>query len=116
MLTDAKLKSLKGREKPYKVSDRDGLYVMVAPTSRISFRYSYHVNGRYETLTPHLPPHPHRAHADRPRQILAHLAGDGHVARPRPNAGRLRHQYLGRAASRPCWVDRMVRRALPAVS
>lgn len=29
MLTDAKLKSLKGREKPYKVSDRDGLYVMV---------------------------------------------------------------------------------------
>jgi len=51
MLTDAKLKSLKGREKPYKVSDRDGLYVMVAPTGRISFRYNYHVNGRYETLT-----------------------------------------------------------------
>lgn len=51
MLTDAKLKNLKGREVPYKVADRDGLYVLVSPSGGISFRYNYRVNGRQETLT-----------------------------------------------------------------
>ena len=37
MLTDTKLKNLKGAERPYKVADRDGLYVTVSPSGGISF-------------------------------------------------------------------------------
>ena len=51
MLTDVQLRKLKPTEKLFKVADRDGLYVAVMPTGRISFRYNYRVNGRQETLT-----------------------------------------------------------------
>ncbi|WP_292530334.1 site-specific integrase [Methylocystis sp.] len=50
MLTDAALKALKPREKMYKVTDRDGMYVRVAPSSAISFRLDYRLNGRRETV------------------------------------------------------------------
>ncbi len=50
MLSDTKLRSLKPSEKPYKVADRDGLYVVVTPAGTISFRYNYRLNGRQETL------------------------------------------------------------------
>lgn len=51
MLTDIKLRSLKPAEKSYKVGDRDGMYVHVAPTGVMSFRLDYRLNGRRETLT-----------------------------------------------------------------
>ena len=51
MLTDSKIKSLKPKDKLYKVADRDGLYVSVTPTGTVTFRYDYRVNGRRETLT-----------------------------------------------------------------
>jgi integrase len=51
MLTDTQLKNLAPREKAYKVADRDGMYVVVSPTSTKSFRFDYRVNGRRETLT-----------------------------------------------------------------
>ena len=51
MLTDTKLKNLKPREKLYKITDRDGLYVAISPKGTISFRYDYRINGRRETLT-----------------------------------------------------------------
>lgn len=50
MLTDTKLRNLKPEAKPYKLSDRDGLYVMVLTTGTVSFRYNYRINGRQETL------------------------------------------------------------------
>ena len=51
MLTDSKIKSLKPKDKLYKVADRDGLYVSVTPTGTVTFRYDYRINGRRETLT-----------------------------------------------------------------
>jgi integrase len=51
MLTDVSLKSLKSKSKVYKVADRDGMYVAVAPSGQITFRYDYRLNGRRETLT-----------------------------------------------------------------
>lgn len=51
MLTDLALKRLKPKEKIYKVADRDGMYVAVAPSGQITFRYDYRLNGRRETLT-----------------------------------------------------------------
>jgi len=50
MLTDTALKALKPQEKKYKVTDRDGMYVLVIPTGAITFRYDYRLNGRRETL------------------------------------------------------------------
>ncbi|SDF79001.1 Integrase [Massilia sp. PDC64] len=50
MLTDAALRNLKPKDKAYKVTDRDGLYVYVLKSGTISFRYNYAINGRQETL------------------------------------------------------------------
>lgn len=51
MLTDTALKALKPKEKDYKLSDRDGMYVVVKPTGGIVFRLDYRLHGRRETLT-----------------------------------------------------------------
>lgn len=51
MLTDSKIKSLKAKEKLYKVPDRDGLYVAISTTGTIMFRYDYRIHGRRETLS-----------------------------------------------------------------
>ena len=51
MLTDAAIKALRSQNKLYKVSDRDGMYVVVQPSGAIVFRYDYRLNGRRETLT-----------------------------------------------------------------
>lgn len=50
MLTDTALKQLKSKEKPYKISDRDGMYVHVATSGSVTFRYDYRIRGRRETL------------------------------------------------------------------
>ena len=51
MLTDAAIKALRSQKKLYKVSDRDGMYVVVQLSGPIVFRYDYRLNGRRETLT-----------------------------------------------------------------
>jgi integrase len=51
VLTDTALRSLRPQAKPYKVTDRDGMYVNVAPSGAITFRLDYRLNGRRETLT-----------------------------------------------------------------
>jgi integrase len=51
MLTDTRLKTLKPKEKAYKVADALGLYVVVAPTGSKSFRFDYRLDGKRETLT-----------------------------------------------------------------
>lgn len=51
MLTDTAIKALRSQSKLYKVSDRDGMYVVVQPSGAIVFRYDYRLNGRRETLT-----------------------------------------------------------------
>lgn len=51
MLTDTELSNLKPRPKPYKIADRDSMYVLVSPRGTITFRYDYRLNGRRETLT-----------------------------------------------------------------
>jgi len=40
MLTDTALRNLKPKEKAYKVTDRDGLYVSVLTSGTVSFRYN----------------------------------------------------------------------------
>jgi len=51
MLTDAALKHLKGKDKNYKMADRDGMYVLVRPSGTLTFQLDYRMNGRRETVT-----------------------------------------------------------------
>lgn len=49
-LTDAKLRNLKPQEKPFKASDGQGLYVLVATTGARLWRFNYKMEGRQKTL------------------------------------------------------------------
>ena len=51
MLADAALQNLRPGTRIYKVTDRDGMYVVVAISGTITFRYDYRMHGRRETLT-----------------------------------------------------------------
>lgn len=50
MLTATKVKALKGREKPYKVGDKDGLYLDVRPNGSKYWRFRYRWKGRQKLL------------------------------------------------------------------
>jgi len=50
MLTDKKCKEAKAKEKPYKLGDRDGLYLFITPNGAESWRYNYRIAGVGETL------------------------------------------------------------------
>ena len=49
-LTDAKLRSLKARVAPFKVSDAEGLFVLVAPSGSKMWRLAYRFNGKQKTI------------------------------------------------------------------
>lgn len=51
LLTNAKIKNLKPKDKAYKVTDGGGLYVFVAKSGSRSFRYDAKLNGRRITVT-----------------------------------------------------------------
>lgn len=51
MLTDPKVRAAKPTQKPYKLSDRDGLYLYVTPSGARSWRFDYRLAGARETLT-----------------------------------------------------------------
>jgi hypothetical protein len=50
MLSDVAIQILKPKEKPYTVTDRGGMYVLVSTTGTGSFRLDYRLNGRRETV------------------------------------------------------------------
>lgn len=51
LLTDAKVKNLKPRDKAYKTADGGGLYVFTTKAGAKSFRYDFKLHGKYATLT-----------------------------------------------------------------
>lgn len=91
MLTDTMLRNLKPRDKQYKVTDRDGLYVAVSVTGAISFRYNYRLNGRSETLT-------FGRYGVPPSSIARFKARERPLG---PDEIRLLYQYLNRVATTP---------------
>lgn len=50
-LTDVQVKNLKAKEKPYKTTDKDGLYIHVSKTGFKSWRRDYRFNGKRQTIT-----------------------------------------------------------------
>lgn len=51
MLTDAKCKAAKPRDKSYKLTDGRGLYLEVSPTGYRAWRWKYYFDGREKRLT-----------------------------------------------------------------
>ena len=50
-LSAVAIKAAKSRDKPYKLADRDGLYLEVSPTGARSWRMNYRYLGKQKTLT-----------------------------------------------------------------
>lgn len=50
-LNDAKLKAATPRKKPYKLADKDGLYVIVSPAGGVAWKWNFQLNGRQKTLS-----------------------------------------------------------------
>ena len=49
-LTDTKVKNAVSREKPYKLSDSQGLYIEVQPSGSKYWRLKYRFNGKEKRL------------------------------------------------------------------
>jgi integrase len=49
-LSDAKVRALKAKDAPYKISDTDGLYVLVSPSGAKLWRLAYRNFGKQKTL------------------------------------------------------------------
>jgi len=50
-LTDTRLRTIKAKNKPQKITDKDGLYIHVSKTGHKSWRRDYRFNGKRQTLT-----------------------------------------------------------------
>ena len=50
-LTDTKLRALKTKSGPYKVSDHEGLHVLISPNGSKLWRLAYRMNGKQKTLS-----------------------------------------------------------------
>jgi len=49
-LTDAAIKNAKSIDKPYKMQDEKGMYLLVNPSGGKYFRYNYRFDGKRKTL------------------------------------------------------------------
>jgi hypothetical protein len=49
-LTDAKVRALKAKAAPYKLSDGEGLHVLVTPGGSKLWNLAYRFNGKQKTL------------------------------------------------------------------
>jgi len=51
LLTDTAIKAVKSTDKPFKVSDGNGLYLLVRPNGTKSFIYRYRFGGKSNTIS-----------------------------------------------------------------
>ena len=75
MLTETAIRSAKPREKPYKLFDERGLYLLVAPTGGRLWRFRYRHGGKEKLLAvgayPDVPLRRAREKRDEARRLVA---------------------------------------------
>ena len=75
MLSDTKIRSLKPREKAYKVSDDRGLYLLVNPNGSRWWRFKYYFGGKERGISlgvyPDVPLKYAREQREEARQLVA---------------------------------------------
>ncbi|MES2452860.1 MAG: Arm DNA-binding domain-containing protein [Pseudomonadota bacterium] len=52
MLTVAQIRALKPAERPFKVADSDGLYLLVQPSGALLWRFRHRISGMERKLSP----------------------------------------------------------------
>lgn len=95
-LTALEVRSFKGRERPYKISDSGGLYLFVQPSGQRYWRLAYRWDGKQQTMAlgvfPDVSLADARAKRDSVRKILADGKNPVSVAREEELAARLAEQ------------------------
>ncbi len=82
-LTDAKIRTAKSKEKPYKLTDERGMYLYIAPGGGKLWRFNYAFDGKQKTLA--LGPYPEISLADarerreEARKLLANGVDPGNI-------------------------------------
>lgn len=87
VLTVTAIKAAKGRDKPYKLSDSEGLYLLIFPEGSRCWRMNYRHLGKQKTL----------AFGTRPSVSLADARGRRDIARARIARGEDPGEHLARA-------------------
>src|SRR5580658_11087360 len=77
MLTETQIKSAKPREKPYKLSDERGLFMLVNPDGSRWWRFKYRFQGREKLLSLGVYPDVPLKSAREKREKFRSLVADG---------------------------------------
>jgi len=76
-MEDIEARKAKPREKPYKISDERGLYLLVIPSGGKSWRMNYRVDGKQKTLSLGLYPEVSLAQARKKREDARKMLAEG---------------------------------------
>ncbi len=111
-LTNPKVKQAKGRDKPYKLTDEKGLYLLVRPNGGKWWRFDYRFNGKRKTLSmgvyPDVSLKEARKRRDEARLQLTNGIDPGEARRAAKGAGKDTFEAIAREwleKMRPKWVD-----------
>ena len=77
-LSDIKIKNLKAEEKPYEVSDFEGLVILIKVSGSKSWRFKYRVDGKEKLLVIGDCPAHSLAQAKKARDAAKALLAQGH--------------------------------------
>ena len=77
-LTDAAIRALKPKDKPYKVADFEGLYLTIKPTGSKLWHFKYRVDGKEKLLSNGIYPDVTLAQARAKKDEARALLANGH--------------------------------------
>jgi hypothetical protein len=101
MLSDTAARKAKPREKPYKVSDGRGLFLLVTPTGGKRWRFKYRVDGKEKLLAlgtyPDVGVKEARERVNAARSLLANGTDPGEHRKAEKQASRLQKENTFRA-------------------
>lgn len=102
-LSDLAIRKAKPREKPYKMGDRDGLYLLISKSGSKLWRVNYTYNGRQKTFAIGKYPEISLAEAREKRQQVRRLLDDG--IDPTHNKRSIRRANEAEVTFRECGED-----------
>lgn len=122
-LSDAKLKALTPKLRPYKCADENGLYVIVSPAGGVAWKFNFTFNGKQKTLSlgrwPAVSLHTARELRNEAQRDLAKgidpAAAKQERKRPEAEAEKPTFEEAARrwhAAKLPKWTDAYARQVL----
>lgn len=118
-LTALEVRSAKGRERPYKISDSGGLYLFVQPTGRRYWRLAYRWAGKQQTMAlgvfPDVSLADARAKRDDVRKVLAEGRNPVSAAKEEAAAAKLAEQITFRVVAQD-WYAKCEREGRAAIT